>query len=142
MYIADRWKRPACRRKSAVTCARFARCRIMAGGRNRFSIWKHGIARITAAVSGPQGLAQMTAFDTLAREELGLDPSALGNPWTAAASSFVAFACGAAIPVIPYFITSGNSAFITSAVVCGSSLFVIGGLISIFTGRNFFFSGF
>lgn len=83
-----------------------------------------------------------TAIDTLAREELGLDPSSLGSPWTAAASSFFAFACGAAIPVIPYFITSGNTAFITSAVVCGLSLFVVGGLISLFTGRNFFFSGF
>ena len=83
-----------------------------------------------------------TAIDTLAREELGLDPSALGSPWIAAASSFVAFAGGAAIPVIPYLITTGNTAFIASALVCGISLFVVGGLISLFTGRNFFFSGF
>jgi VIT1/CCC1 family predicted Fe2+/Mn2+ transporter len=83
-----------------------------------------------------------TAIDTLAREELGLDPSALGSPWTAAASSFFAFACGAALPVIPYFVASGNMAFITSALVCGLSLFMVGGLISLFTGRNFFFSGF
>jgi vacuolar iron transporter family protein len=83
-----------------------------------------------------------TAIDTLAREELGLDPAALGSPWIAAASSFFAFACGAAIPVIPYVITSGNHAFVASAIACGVSLFVIGGLISLFTGRNFFFSGF
>jgi VIT1/CCC1 family predicted Fe2+/Mn2+ transporter len=83
-----------------------------------------------------------TAIDTLAREELGLDPSALGNPWTAAASSFIAFACGAAIPVIPYFVTSGSAAFLASALICGLSLFTIGGLISLFTGRNFLFSGF
>src|SRR5438105_7054684 len=68
-----------------------------------------------------------TAIDTLAREELGLDPAALGSPWVAAASSFVAFAGGAAIPVIPYFVTTGSSAFIASAVVCGISLFVVGG---------------
>ena len=49
---------------------------------------------------------------------------------------------GAAVPVIPYLITTGASAFIASAVVCGISLFVIGGLISLFTGRNFFFSAF
>jgi vacuolar iron transporter family protein len=83
-----------------------------------------------------------TAIDTLVREELGLDPSALGSPWAAAASSFVAFACGAAIPVIPYLVSTGSTAFIASAVACGVSLFVIGGLISLFTGRNFFFSGF
>jgi VIT1/CCC1 family predicted Fe2+/Mn2+ transporter len=83
-----------------------------------------------------------TAIDTLAREELGLDPSALGSPWVAAGSSFVAFAVGAAIPVIPYLVATGSSAFIASAVVCAISLFVVGGLISVFTGRNFFFSGF
>jgi VIT1/CCC1 family predicted Fe2+/Mn2+ transporter len=88
-------------------------------------------------ISNPQ-----TAIDTLAREELGLDPSALGSPLIAAASSFVAFAGGAAIPVIPYLLTTGAAAFIGSAVVCGISLFIVGGLISIFTGRNLLFSGF
>ena len=83
-----------------------------------------------------------TAIDTLAREELGLDPAALGNPWLAAASSFIAFAVGAVIPVIPYLIATGATAFIASTVVCAMSLFVVGGLISLFTGRSFFFSGF
>lgn len=83
-----------------------------------------------------------TAIDTLAREELGLDPTALGSAWVAAASSFIAFGCGAALPVIPYLLTTGAQAFIASAVVCALSLFVVGGAISIFTGRNFFFSGF
>jgi VIT1/CCC1 family predicted Fe2+/Mn2+ transporter len=83
-----------------------------------------------------------TAIDTLAREELGLDPATLGSPWVAAASSFVSFAIGAAIPVIPYLTLSGNTAFITSAAVCALALFIVGGLISIFTGRNLFFSGF
>jgi len=50
-----------------------------------------------------------TAIDTLAREELGLDPAGLGSPWVAAASSFVAFAGGAAIPVIDRKITRLNS---------------------------------
>ncbi len=83
-----------------------------------------------------------TAIDTLAREELGLDPASLGSPWTAAASSFFAFAAGAAIPVIPYLLLNGNAAFVTSAAVCGLSLFIVGGFISIFTGRSLLFSGF
>jgi VIT1/CCC1 family predicted Fe2+/Mn2+ transporter len=83
-----------------------------------------------------------TAIETLAREELGLDPAGLGSPWTAAVSSFFAFACGAAIPVIPYLLTSGPAAFTASAASCALSLFLIGGLISLFTGRSFFFSGF
>src|SRR5437763_16837479 len=86
-------------------------------------------------ISNPQ-----TAIDTLAREELGLDPSALGSPLIAAASSFIAFAFGASIPVIPYILTVGASAFIISAVVCGISLFIVGGLVSMFTGRNLLFS--
>src|SRR6267143_4502294 len=83
-----------------------------------------------------------TAINTLAREELGLDPAELGSPWVAAASSFVAFAAGAVIPVIPYLLLSGNTAFVISAVVCGTGLFILGGLVSIFTGRSLLFSGF
>ena len=49
-----------------------------------------------------------TAIDTLAREELGLDPSQLGSPWVAAGSSFGAFIVGAIMPVIPYIITRGR----------------------------------
>jgi VIT1/CCC1 family predicted Fe2+/Mn2+ transporter len=82
-----------------------------------------------------------SAIDTLAREELGLDPSALGSPWAAAASSFVSFAVGATLPVLPYLLLSGSSAFFASALVCGLALFVVGALISVFTGRNLFFSG-
>jgi VIT1/CCC1 family predicted Fe2+/Mn2+ transporter len=82
-----------------------------------------------------------TAIETLAREELGLDPSALGSPWTAAFSSFLAFAIGAGIPVIPYFIVHGQMAFVASAITCGAALFMVGALISIFTGRNMAYSG-
>jgi VIT1/CCC1 family predicted Fe2+/Mn2+ transporter len=82
------------------------------------------------------------AITTLAREELGLDPTALGSTWIAAGSSFVAFATGAVIPVIPYLLLTGNAAFITSALVCGAALFILGGLVSIFTGRSLLFSGF
>ena len=83
-----------------------------------------------------------TAIQTLAREELGLDPDSLGSPWAAALSSFAAFAVGAVIPVIPYVLIRDSSALLVSAFVCGLSLFVVGALISIFTGRNMAFSGF
>ena len=69
-------------------------------------------------------------------------PAALGNPWLAAGSSFIAFAIGAVIPVIPYLLTTGATAFMASTLVCAMSLFVVGGLISLFTGRSFLFSGF
>ncbi|HEX4998837.1 MAG TPA: VIT1/CCC1 transporter family protein [Terriglobia bacterium] len=82
-----------------------------------------------------------TAIDTLAREELGLDPSALGSPWAAALSSFLAFGVGASIPVVPYLLSSGVTAFVASATVCGLALFIVDALISVFTGRNLVYSG-
>ncbi|HEX3946332.1 MAG TPA: VIT1/CCC1 transporter family protein, partial [Acidimicrobiales bacterium] len=41
------------------------------------------------------------ALETHAREELGIDPGALGSPWRAAASSFATFALGALLPLLP-----------------------------------------
>lgn len=76
------------------------------------------------------------ALDTLAREELGLDPNKLGSPWVAAVSSFLAFAIGAAIPLIPFLIGSGAAATIAAAIVSVVALFVAGAATSIFTGRH------
>jgi VIT1/CCC1 family predicted Fe2+/Mn2+ transporter len=81
-------------------------------------------------------------FQTLAREELGLDPDSLGSPWMAALSSFVAFGIGAVIPVIPYLLMRTSAALLVSTVVCAVALFLVGALISIFTGRNMAYSGF
>jgi len=82
-----------------------------------------------------------TAIQTLAREELGLDPDSLGSPWTAALSSFIAFAIGAIIPVLPYLLMRNSNALPTSAIVCGLSLFLVGAALSMFTGRNVVYSG-
>jgi len=77
-----------------------------------------------------------TAIDTLAREELGLDPAGLGSPWTAAMSSFVAFVLGAFVPVAPYLLTSGPKAWIASASLSFCALFSVGAVLSIFTARG------
>ncbi|HXF75598.1 MAG TPA: VIT1/CCC1 transporter family protein, partial [Methylomirabilota bacterium] len=77
----------------------------------------------------------------LAREELGLDPSALGSPWTAAASSFFAFVVGAFFPMAPYLFASGTAAFVASAALSLLALFGVGALISIFTARGPLLSG-
>jgi VIT1/CCC1 family predicted Fe2+/Mn2+ transporter len=76
------------------------------------------------------------AIDTLAREELGLDPSELGSPRTAAVSSFLAFVLGAVVPVVPYLLTSGTVAFAGSALLSALALFGVGALISIFTAKG------
>jgi vacuolar iron transporter family protein len=81
------------------------------------------------------------ALDTLIREELGLDPKELGSPIGAAVGSFIAFGIGAVIPVLPYLILSGPSAFVVSIVLSLVGLFAVGAGVSLLTGRGFLFSG-
>jgi VIT1/CCC1 family predicted Fe2+/Mn2+ transporter len=76
-----------------------------------------------------------TALDTLVREELGIDPSDLVSPWIAAGSSFVAFALGALVPVVPFIIGSGTAALATAAGLAALMLLGVGAAISVFTGR-------
>jgi vacuolar iron transporter family protein len=76
------------------------------------------------------------ALDTLAREELGINPGTLASPWVAAGSSFAAFAAGAFLPVVPFFFGSGVAAVATSAVLSVAALFGVGCVISVFTGRH------
>jgi vacuolar iron transporter family protein len=82
-----------------------------------------------------------TALDTLAREELGLNPGELGSPWSAAGSSFLAFVVGAAVPVLPYIFSAGLSAWVGSALLSFCALFGVGAIISIFTARGPWTSG-
>lgn len=81
------------------------------------------------------------AIQTLAREELGLDPASLGSPSAAALSSFAAFSIGAIVPVLGFLLSSGTPALILAAALSALALFGAGVLISIFTGRNAVFSG-
>jgi vacuolar iron transporter family protein len=76
------------------------------------------------------------ALDTLAREELGLNPDELGSPWGAAVSSFLSFAVGAVIPLAPFLVSAGERALAGSMALTAVSLFGVGALISLFTGRS------
>lgn len=82
------------------------------------------------------------ALDTLVREELAVDPAELGgSAWEAAITSFLLFALGAIIPVLPFFFTGGARAVATSLALSALGLFAIGAGISLFTGRGARFSG-
>ncbi len=76
------------------------------------------------------------ALDVLAREELGLNPDDLGSPWAAACFSFVAFATGALLPLLPFLFGAGQSAILLSAACTGVALMVVGGTLSLFSGRS------
>ncbi|NOT04810.1 MAG: rubrerythrin family protein, partial [Anaerolineales bacterium] len=81
-------------------------------------------------------------LDTLAREELGIDPEELGgSAYEAAFTSFFLFAVGAFFPLFPYLFWSGNLAIYISLVVSGIGLFIIGAAITLMTGRGILFSG-
>jgi vacuolar iron transporter family protein len=83
-----------------------------------------------------------TALDTLARDELGIDPEELGgSAWEAALTSFVLFALGAIIPVAPFFFLSGLVAVAVSVGLSALALFGIGAAITLMTGRSVLFSG-
>jgi VIT1/CCC1 family predicted Fe2+/Mn2+ transporter len=82
-----------------------------------------------------------TALDTLAREELGIDPQELGgSAWAAAITSFLLFSAGAIFPVAPFFFAGGWTAVVWSLLLSGAALCAIGAGTSLFTGRGLLFS--
>jgi VIT1/CCC1 family predicted Fe2+/Mn2+ transporter len=81
------------------------------------------------------------ALDTLAREELGLDPDELGSPWLAAVSSLLAFALGAFVVVLPYLIGGGQAALLAAVGLAVLAMFAVGAGIGILNGRSALRSG-
>jgi VIT1/CCC1 family predicted Fe2+/Mn2+ transporter len=108
---------------------------------------QHELALIFQAKGMPKEDAQRVAeqmmkdkkgaLDTLAREELGIDPAELGgNAWSAAATSFALFSAGAIFPVAPFFWMHGHWAIGASALASAVVLGTIGMLTSLFNGRS------
>ncbi len=83
-----------------------------------------------------------SALDVLVKEELGIDKESLGgSAYQAAIASFILFAVGALIPLFPFFFRADNVAIISSLIFSTIGLFLIGGLITFFTGKSFFYAG-
>jgi VIT1/CCC1 family predicted Fe2+/Mn2+ transporter len=83
------------------------------------------------------------AHEILVKEELGISPEELkGSAMEAAITSFVLFAVGAIIPVVPFFFMGGMNAVFLSAGMSAVGLFLIGSAITLFTGKSIWFSGF
>jgi VIT1/CCC1 family predicted Fe2+/Mn2+ transporter len=77
------------------------------------------------------------AVDTLAREELGIDPEELGgSAWVAAGTSFFLFALGAIVPVLPFIFAEGMGAVVASIVVSAAALMLVGAAITVVTGSS------
>jgi VIT1/CCC1 family predicted Fe2+/Mn2+ transporter len=83
-----------------------------------------------------------SALDTLAREELGVDPEELGgSAWEAGLTSFLLFALGAIVPVAPFIFLGGLAAVAASVGLSALGLFGIGAAITLLTGRSVLYSG-
>lgn len=88
---------------------------------------------IAAQLTGDRG----AALETLAREELGIEPGELGGSASVASiTSFFLFSLGAIVPVFPYFFLDGTLAAVLSVILGAAALFLIGAGITVITGRN------
>ncbi|MBL6854068.1 MAG: VIT1/CCC1 transporter family protein, partial [Alphaproteobacteria bacterium] len=113
---------------------------------------QHELALIFQAKGMPKEDAQRVAssvmqdkkgaLDTLAREELGLDPAELGgNPRSAAGTSFALFAAGAIVPTVPFLLFTGQMAAVIGSVAFSVlALALVGAFTSLFNGRSAAFS--
>lgn len=83
------------------------------------------------------------AHQLLVKEELGINAEDLkGSAMEAAVTSFLLFAVGAIIPVVPFFFVGGMQAVFFSAGMSAVGLFLIGAAITLFTGKGVWYSGF
>jgi VIT1/CCC1 family predicted Fe2+/Mn2+ transporter len=76
------------------------------------------------------------ALDTHARMELGIDPDASSAAGNAAIASFLAFAVGALLPLVPWFFTGGTAAVVMSILIGAAAALVLGAVIGILTERG------
>jgi VIT1/CCC1 family predicted Fe2+/Mn2+ transporter len=93
--------------------------------------------RVATTIMGDRA----TALNTMAREELGLDPDDLGSPWSAAISSLVSFAVGASVVVLPYIFATGVAALAIAVLLAAIALFTVGAVLGMLTGRGGFRCG-
>lgn len=98
---------------------------------------KHGMRRATAQQAAADVMrSPEDALNVHAREELGVDPTDLPSPWHAAALSFVCFAVGAALPVLPWLVGRGHGATAASVVIGLAAAAALGWSIGQFAERN------
>jgi VIT1/CCC1 family predicted Fe2+/Mn2+ transporter len=88
--------------------------------------------RAAALVAG--GDDQPAGGGDAGSEAAGTD--VVGSAVGAAGFSFVSFAAGAAIPILPFLVTSGAAAIAVAAVVVGVALFATGATVGLLTGGS------
>lgn len=98
---------------------------------------KRGLSPEVAQVVADEMMKnESLALEVHAREELGIDPKNLGAPFKAALSSFVSFAVGALIPLLPWFFIHSYLAVVISIILAFFATGAIGFLLSNVTGKS------
>jgi VIT1/CCC1 family predicted Fe2+/Mn2+ transporter len=77
-----------------------------------------------------------TGLNTLVREELGINPEDMVSPTGAMIASFISFAIGAFIPLVPFLFGDRSGSLIASSVITAMTLFMIGAILSLLTNRH------
>ncbi len=97
----------------------------------------HGMAPEQAAQAAAEVMqSPLDALAVHAREELGIDPDNLASPWMAAGISLVCFLFGALLPVVPWFVGSGNGAAWASLIIGMVAAAIVGGIVGRFAERS------
>ena len=91
-------------------------------------------ARGSSPAQAEQQAAALLGDDDAATTATEAGEDVIGSAAAAAGSSFVAFASGAVIPILPFFLTSGPAAIVTAAVLVGVALFTTGATVGVLTG--------
>jgi VIT1/CCC1 family predicted Fe2+/Mn2+ transporter len=136
-YVSMRSQREMFERQIAAERDELARYPVQEAAELALIYEARGLARDEAEKVAKNIVANpASALDTLAREELGVDPSELGSPFGAALFSFLSFAGGALIPLLPFALGATARAIPAAVALAGAALFAVGATISLFTGRG------
>ena len=96
-----------------------------------------GVGRATAQTASTElPLDEPRFLRFTSRTVFGLDPDQVGSPWTAATSSLVLFALGAAVPLVPWFFTEGDAAAGLSVVLTAVASVAVGVVVARSAGRS------
>ena len=90
-----------------------------------------GVERLADEIMRNPGVA----LDLMARKELGLDPEQLGSPRSVALGSFLSFALGAAVPVLPCLALGVWGGFLSAVGLAAAAIFAVGALTAHLSAR-------
>jgi vacuolar iron transporter family protein len=100
------------------------------------SMARGGLGQATAHSASLQLILVAEHAEAAYARLLGLDPEELGSPWKAAVTSLLTFATGAAVPLLPWFVSAGAKAAIGSVALGGVSALIIGGVLGFLGNRD------